>query len=434
MNRYALIVGTALLAVAITRTEARAQAPAVGVPEAPDQTIVEGAGVKVGEGTVLHPVVGAETGFTDNVFYTDSNQDGAPFLRALVELNFASLSTQRLREDTDSETQTNEGDVRWRAGVRLIGQEYLSGNEAVGAQHNIAGGANVHALVFPQGTWRFGIDDDYVRDYRPTNFESRGNLARDINALQLALRYEPEGRALSGNFRYMNRVDVFESSNDAFANRIQHTLGFRLNWQWLPITRLYADVTWGYNTGLGSSSNRNDSFPLRGVVGIQSALTVDTAVNLRVGAGKGFYSAGPDVFQPIFGVQFAYRYSPNGQLLLMYSYDFTDSIQANYFRDHLFEVGENHAFGPVTLYTTLDTRLRNYQGINVPGIMGPSERSDFLLDFGLSPRYYIKDYLALTLDYDLMLDSTDYRYMTGGATINPGYLRNQLMAGVRAAW
>ncbi|HSN25127.1 MAG TPA: hypothetical protein VLT45_02545, partial [Kofleriaceae bacterium] len=34
-------------------------------------SIVEGPGVKVGEGTVLHPVFGAETGVISNVFYTN---------------------------------------------------------------------------------------------------------------------------------------------------------------------------------------------------------------------------------------------------------------------------------------------------------------------------------------------------------------------------
>ena len=77
---------------------------------------------------------------------------------------------------------------------------------------------------------------------------------------------------------------------------------------------------------------------------------------------------------------------------------------------------------------------KQHSYINVPGITGPPERSDFLLDFGLSPRYYIQDWFAVTVDYDLVMDSTDYRYMTGGMTINPSYVRNQLLAGVRADW
>jgi hypothetical protein len=434
MNRLVLIGGIAFFAVVASRGVASAQAPAVGSPASPDQTLVEGAGVKVGEGTVLHPVVGAETGYTSNVFYSDQNVD-APFLRLLVELNFASLSEQRLASAGDDGLQPveSQGDLKWRAGVRMIGQEYLTSNDNVDAQHNIAGGANVHLLVFPQQTWQFGVDDDYVRDNRPTNFESTGNLNRDINNLQLRLRYAPEGRALSGAVRYANTIDVFERSTDAFANRMLHTLGVRADWQWLPITKIYADVSLGFFEPLGTSSTHTSSMPLRGLLGIETAITTNTAVTAKVGWGNGFYSSGNSPNQPIFGVQGVWKYAPTGQLAAMYSYDFYDSIQANYFRDHTFQVSLNHQIDKFTMFAFVDMRLRNFQTIAIPGVMA-SERTDTMFDLDLSPRYYIKDWFAATLDYDLLADSTDFRYMTDGITVNPSYLRHQIMAGVRAAW
>jgi hypothetical protein len=447
MKRTALILSVTVMAVMASRSLAFAQAPAVGSPDSPDQTIVEGEGVKIGEGTVMHPVAGAEVGVTSNVFYTDVNTQAAPFLRALVELNFASLSNQRLESSTvseegDSGQQQDVGDLQWRAGVRVIGQEYLSSSDDIGAQHNIAGGLNIHGLVFPKQTWQFQFDDDYIRDTRPTNYESSGNLDRDINNLGLQLRYAPEGRALSGALRYQNLIDVFESSDHAFANRIQHTIGLRGAWQWLPITKLYADVSFGFFEPLGNESRKVASTPLRGLAGIQSALTVDTSINARVGFGKAFYAAGADATQAIFGIQFGWRYSPNGVLSLLYSYDFTDSIQANYFRDHMFQVAENHAFGDkITLSTSLDFRLRNYQSAGIdlgPNYMGPTERNDLLATFAVSPRYYFQDWLAATVDYNLMVDSTDYRYSISGDPntqgVNPSFVRHQLLAGVRAAW
>jgi hypothetical protein len=39
---------------------------------------VEGAGWKVGESTTLHPVVGMETGYVSNVFYTQNKRSGLP--------------------------------------------------------------------------------------------------------------------------------------------------------------------------------------------------------------------------------------------------------------------------------------------------------------------------------------------------------------------
>jgi hypothetical protein len=435
MNRCAIIVVTAAVAVVMSRGVARAQAPAVNDPTVPDQTIVEGAGVKVGEGTVVHPIVGVETGFVSNVFYTAENTDGAPFLRALVEFNVASLSQQRL--DTSSNgtlsAPQDPGDIRWRAGVRIIGQEYITGNSNIDAQHNIAGGLSAHGVVFPQRTWRFAFDEDYIRDNRPTNFESSANLNRDINQLQLQLQWVPADGALSGALRYWNLIDVFERDQDAFSNRIQHLIGLHANWQWLPITKLFADVSLGFFEPLGNQSTRISSMPIRAQVGIETALTTDTTISAHVGWGFGNYATGTSPSQPIVGIQGAWRYSPAGQVSLFYWYDFTDSIQANYFRDHAFVVSDVHQIDRFALWTTVDMRLRNYQFVNIPGLSAP-ERSDVVIDFGLSPRYFIKDWFAATVDYDLVVDSTDFRYMTDGMTVNPGYVRHQVMAGVRAAW
>src|SRR5580704_596017 len=59
-------------------------------------TAVEGPGIKIGEGTVLHPAFGLETGYTSNVFYTASNPTGAGILRALAQIGTGSVTGDRL--------------------------------------------------------------------------------------------------------------------------------------------------------------------------------------------------------------------------------------------------------------------------------------------------------------------------------------------------
>jgi hypothetical protein len=434
MKRIVLIAGIAVLLVSATTRAVRAQPMAVGSPLAPDQTLVEGAGVKVGEGTVLHPVVGSETGYVSNVFYTNTDPRGAGLLRLLAELNFASLSGQRMESTDPSVEPTQEGDLEWHAGVRVIGEEYLSGSEQVGAQHNIAGGLNAHAIVFPHQSWRFGADEDYIRDTRPTNYESFGNLNRDINNLALSLQYAPLGRALSGKFTYSNRIDIFEAASHDFANRIQHGFALRVAWQWLPITSVFGDISFGVYSGLGSSSTKVSSFPFRVAAGIQSAITVDTAVNAQIGYANGFYSTG-ESFNTVTGrLTFAWRYLPEGQLFAAYMYDFTDSVQANFYRDHVFQVGINHKLSDrLIMLASVDARLRHYASV-LPSIMGPPDRDDELFGLAVSPRYYFRDWLAATLDLSALVDSTDYRYTLAGQMVDPSYTRFQLMAGVRAAW
>ena len=54
--------------------------------------MVEGRGVKIGEGTSLYPVVGMQTGVTSNVFYADKNPTAAGVLRLLGQIGAGSLS------------------------------------------------------------------------------------------------------------------------------------------------------------------------------------------------------------------------------------------------------------------------------------------------------------------------------------------------------
>src|SRR5262249_20970828 len=156
------------------------------------------------------------------------------------ELGIASLSEQRIEsadtlEDTSAETEVvppSEGSLQWHANLRLAYQEYLSGNSDVRAQRDLGIGLNVAAMAFPGQKWSFAVTDDFVRDTRPTNFESTSNLNRDINHLALAMLLQPPGRTLFGDLRYENTIDFFEQSSQRFANRIQHTAAARVNWQW----------------------------------------------------------------------------------------------------------------------------------------------------------------------------------------------------------
>jgi len=53
---------------------------------------VEGPGIKVGEGTVVHPVVGLSTGAVSNVFYEEDGTNAAGVLRLLAQVGAGSLS------------------------------------------------------------------------------------------------------------------------------------------------------------------------------------------------------------------------------------------------------------------------------------------------------------------------------------------------------
>jgi len=276
-----IAAGLALCALAPT---ASADAPSTGTQSALDPAeavsatrVVEGDGIKVGEGTIIHPVIGIETGYVSNVFYEQSSPVAAALMRVIAQFGTSSLSGRRLQtsQETDSavttEPASNEGSFQYRANLNLNYDLFLGPDDSVKTPDGLGVGALLQAAVNPQGALTFSAQDQYERILRATNYESQSDTTRDINTLRLSLEFKPTGRTVSGRLYYLNTIDVFEASRQQFANRFTNTLGARANWQWLPKTRVYADFNQSFITGLGADSVKVDAFPLMVVASIAIA-------------------------------------------------------------------------------------------------------------------------------------------------------------------
>ena len=407
-------------------------------------SIITGSGIKVGEGTIFQPQVGIETGVVSNVFYQQSGPVTAGLLRILAEVGTGSLPSQRLDihatgSDQDANTpQTfttpNPGDFQYSANLYASWDQYLSADNNVTSQGGLGGGLLLRGIVNPQRPLQFAFQENFNRIIRATNFESRSDTNRDVNDLSLRLNYVPPGRALSGYAYYENTIDVFEASSQQFANRLHNTLGLRVNWQWLPLTRVFVDVSEGFFTGIGNSQKVN-SFPFTAIGGIQTALTLNTTINAHAGYTNGFYASGPNYAGLTAGVLFGYRYSPLGRVTALYNYVHEDSINANFYRDHQFQFSVEQYFVPFILYAQPELRLRQYVGTIVLGTTG-NTRDDLIVGATVGVRYLFRDWLVGTLDYELSAIQTDFRYAVavGAMTVDPSYVRQELLVGVRAAY
>lgn len=449
MNRLTFLLG---LAVALAPgAVARAEDGLPPMPVSMDPadalnpvSIVTGIGIKVGEGTVLHPQIGVETGVVSNVFYEEDGPVTAGLLRILLEIGTGSLPSKRLNIRTASSddqnggptqtlTTTSTGDFQYSANVYASWDQYLSTNDNVTTQGGLGGGLLLRGLVNAQHPLQFAFQEHFSRQIRAANFESSDDTNRDVNNLSLRLNYLPVGRALGGWLYYQNVIDVFEDDNQQFANRMHNLVGLRVNWQWLPLTRVYADVSQGYFTGIGDSE-KVTSYPFTGVVGIQTALSLSTTLNAHVGYTNGFYSSGPSYSNVAAGALFGYRYSPIGRVTAMYSYQHSDSINANFYRDHVFQGSIEQYFAPFVVFARPEMRLRQYEGTIVMGSTG-NTRSDLILSATVGTRYSFREWIAGTLDYQLSSVQTDFTYDAGGGVMDdPSYIRHELLLGVRAAY
>ncbi|MBC7977234.1 MAG: hypothetical protein H7138_19840 [Myxococcales bacterium] len=397
----------------------------------------------MGEGTVFHPSIGIETGVVSNVFYEDAGSVTSGLLRILVEVGTGSLPSQRIsirttgddaeEATTQTLTSTQPGDFQYSANLYATWDQYLSTNDAVSAQGGLGGGLLLRGIVNPQRPLQFAFQEHFSRIIRATNFESEDDTNRDVNTLSLRVNYLPRGRSLNGYLYYQNTIDVFESNDQEFANRLHNLLGLHLNWQWLPMTRIFADVSAGYFTGLGDSEKVN-SYPLTAVTGIQTALTLNTTLNAHIGYANGFYESGPSFSSLDAGILAGYRYSPLGRVTAMYSYSHQDSINANFYRDHVIQGSIEQYLVPFVLFARPELRIREYEGTIVMGTNG-NVRNDVIVSGTVGMRYGFRNWIAATLDYQLSIISTDFKYNAGGGVIDdPSYVRHELLLGVRAAY
>ena len=398
--------------------------------------MVEGTGIKIGEGTTLYPVFGAETGVLSNVFYEDKNPAAAGVLRLMAQIGAGSLAGLRLvpaevvPSDQPSEVH---GSFEYRAELRAAYDFLLSDNNAVFGAGGLGLGATLRGMVNPLGPWSFGFNDSYTRLIRAANFETDANVNRDINMMSLNLLYHPQGRSLAGNLYYNNTVDIFERSTQSFADRWINQFGIRPMWRWLPETVVYADLSWGVTTGIGGASMKSTSYPLQTVAGIATLFGAKLSFNFQAGYVNGFYSSGPSYSDLTLSTQVGYRYSPLGRVALAYDMLYNDSVNANWYRDHVIRLNLEQLFSPILLMVQPEVHFRTYNGTIVMDTGGGVTRNDLIVSVIAGLHYNFRNSLAATLDYHFSMVQTDFRYMVDGIIDDPSYIRHELLAGIRWA-
>lgn len=445
-----LVAGGFLLCLTAT---VRAQSVATAADEGTDPTdltigqfnpeeavspvsIVEGAGVKVGEGTVLRPVFGAETGVISNVFYSNTNPQAAGVFRLLAQIGTSSLGAARLNTTAaPADGTVDTGSLQYRASLRASYDFLLSSDQQITQSGGLGLGASLHGLANPMGTYSFGFDEDYSRLIRAADFEINSNLNRDINTARLLLLYHPQGSTIGGYLAYRNTIDVFEQNMQAYTDRMGNYVDLHPIWQLFPQTQLYLNLSWGVVTAIGNGP-KSTSYPLVTDIGLATLLTPKVTFSAMAGYTNGFYARGPNFSAPVAGVNLGYRYSPLGRMTIGYQLAYTDSINANFYQDHVLFASLQQVLSPFVLVLQPEVHFRQYNGISVvaPQLMGLDTRNDVLVSVIAGLAYNFRDWFAATLNYRFTTQQTDYRYMVAGSSlVDPSYVRHELLLGLRIA-
>lgn len=384
-------------------------------------------------GLVLQPTLGAETGYVSNVFFAEESGLGAGVLRVIGGLRLAT------RQTNSSEFQGAATPVwKFTAGLRASYREFLSTNSSARGLRNLGLVADLNLILFPQGTFRFEVEDTFRRILRPRSFETSQQLNRDINNFRAGIIYQPGGRAISAGLHYENVVDVFEDSEVAFANRLQHIGRLRITWRFFPYSEVYLDGSLGFFTNFNDQTpdfNKSNSSPLRIQAGINTAITERLTVKLRGGYANGFYRTGANYSSPIGAVELGYRYSPVGRIGLGYHYEFRDSIQANFYREHRVQLTLNQQLGRVLFTGRAGGHLRRYEEVQLVGGAPGVVREDQILFAEGQLRYALLDWLEIYGRYNLAAVETDFRFQfIVGQLENPSYVRHEAVLGATVSF
>jgi hypothetical protein len=415
----------------------------------PDQatapiSTVQGAGVKVGEGTLIHPVFGLETGFVSNVFYEHTDTQAAGLARILAQVSTATLNKERtdaysggLGGGASGPESHDDGDLQYDVSARASYDQLISGDQAVRATGGVGLGLQARAITSSVNAFSFGFLEDFNRLIRAANYETTTNDTRDLNTLSLRLVYNTQ-RTIGGYAYFKNTLDIFESDPD-YPDRSQSKLGIHPTFRWLPQTLIYLDLSMGIDSGVGSSTASQakvESYPLIALVGLASLLSLKTTFLLEAGYTNGFYSTGPSYSAPLLNLALAYRYSPLGRVGATVKYELADSINANFYRDYEAGAFIQQGFAPFVVVAQAQMHLREYEGLAFEGmpLAGGAARNDVIFEVVGGIRYSFRNWIAVTLDYSFSTVQTDFRYTDAtGKTVDPSYVRHELLAGMRIA-
>jgi hypothetical protein len=345
---------------------------------------------------------------------------------------------------TDGEGEVTPRAYEFRGGLQAGYQDYVGGGDAASGQRDLALNGAIDFVAFPAGNVSMVLTDRFVRDIRPPNFEDNTSQNRDDNVLSIGLRYQPYGHDVSATLHYDNWIDVFEGGLvSTYANRMNHTIGLRGDWQWRPFTKFVADVSYGFFGALGDSTldgmpYKTSSNPLRAVVGASSLLSLNTSLKVHVGYTQASYGVGEGYLAPVGGIEFGYRWSDTGRIVALYDYDHFDSFNANFYSDHLVALRAVQQIGPTVLDVGPEVRLRQFGGI--PKALGAPERTDFVAGARVRFQWLFNEKFSVSAEYRLGIVQTDYRsnVFTNTGTLmgtdNPSFVQNEFMLGFRAAY
>jgi hypothetical protein len=351
-----------------------------------------GIGIKAGAGR-LHPALDLDLVYDSNASYRTDDAVGDLILRIRPGITL-SFPSEKVSFDLSGK----------------VGYDYFFGVEesATSDLSTVAGDADLRVGFNPAGQVSFFIEDSFTRSGDPRYTSLSGRFDRTNNEAKAHLQVKPGGGALLFDLAYGFFLDIYDDNPGTQGmSSYGHRIYFSGKWKFLPKTAVTLDFdsdlrryTESYEWG-GANPDVN---AIRATVGLLGQISPSISLTVKAGYGDSLLGSGYTGGD--------YR-SVIGQAELTYKAG-TTFIQAGYVRN----------FQPVPLYAYFGqdrgyARLRQQiagrfslsldlgfdwlaYGQSIQSeVVAQGDRSDGLLDGGLSFNYHILDWIEVGLAYNI---------------------------------
>jgi hypothetical protein len=392
-----------------------------------DRKRAEGRGIRVGD-FELHPGVGVEGGIHSNPFYSDRPK-ASGVLRISPHLFFSTLSGERLAAgDTQSPTP---GWLALNGGLAGTFQHYFQYAVRDAVNLDLNGAATLAperpvSLSLTQVLRRSALP--FSDTQLPPDARSRFRAADYTNYLEnagLQLNFRTNGGLLRGGLGYNFGYIWFNDVNFKFNNNITHSATLNLGWEFLPKTALFYDATFKHQTFTklddtvlrNMAVNRlvnNDVITSR--IGINGAITSRIGATVAVGYTAGFYDEGDEPEGVIGSVEGRFTPTNLTEAALTFDRGFLPSYQGNY-QDRTRIMGRFRWLFAGALLVTAQAGVE-FLTFGFDAIQRKT-RDDRRYIGDLSGEYRFTDWLALTGQFSMLIDDTDFVFTLDNNATNP---------------
>lgn len=383
-----------------------------------DRSRAEGRGIRVGD-FELHPGVGLEGGIHTNPFYSDKPASSWMF-RISPHLFFSTLSAERLASQGGQASLP--GWISFNGGLAGSFVHYTQFAVRDALNLDLNGRATLAperpvSLTLTQSLRRSAVP--FSDTQLPPAVRERARAADYTNYYEnagLQLNFRTTSGLLRAGIGYNFGYLWFDDVNFRFNNNMIHSATLNMGWEFLPRTALFYDATYKHQsyTKLGDRTlaamavNRlvnNDVVTSR--IGLNGAITSRIGATVALGYTAGFYKEGDEPEGLIGAVEGRFTPTNLTEVALTFDRGFLPSYQGNY-QDR----------------TRIAARLR---WLFVGALLVSAQAGVEFLTFGfdaiqrktrddrrylgdLSAEYRFTDWLAVTGQFTMLIDDTDFEF------------------------